>query len=405
MNLLGDVADAASQGVALPWPWWISVFLILPLIDAQNVFAYFRPPLPLASPIDADPDYTFIIPLFGHPRYFAARDRLEQYKEHVILSVNIAAPMMAEAADRWQAEGWRVSRCVIEDRLAPNELIAAALPMVDTAYAIRLDGDSAPLQDPALAIATLKRRTIDCASVVVVSSQHETLAERMQTLEYAIAMRTRHYRPWLTSGACMILRTGLYREVVARHSNFFLGEDIEVGRIALWLGANCGHVALDVETDVPSTFRSIFRQRRGWWCGSFRLAIVNIDRNLQVPGFFLYSTLFVWLLLPFKLAALVVAPEVVPLLVVEYMALTLVVNWPVRSRYMILLPYYALVQALVMPLFGVARWISLSRESGRCGRMTIGAWPSRDGRALAALDAAPPDLPALEVPAVQVSEA
>ena len=195
--------------------------------------------------------------------------------------------------------------------------------MVDTAYAIRLDGDSAPLQDPALAIATLKRRGVDCASVIVVGSRRDTLAERMQTLEYAIAMRNRRYRPWLTSGACMILRAGLYREVVARHSNFFLGEDIEVGRIALWCGANCGHVALDVETDVPPTFRGVFRQRRGWWCGSFRLSVVNIDRNLQVPGFFLYSTLFVWLLLPFKLAALVVAPEVVPLLVVEYMGLTL----------------------------------------------------------------------------------
>ena len=160
-----------------------------------------------------------------------------------------------------------------------------------------------------LAIATLKRRGVDCASVIVVGSRRDTLAERMQALEYAIAMRTRRYRPWLTSGACMVLRAGLYREVVARHSNFFLGEDIEVGRIALWCGANCGHVALDVETDVPPTFRGVFRQRRGWWCGSFRLSVVNIDRNLQVPGFFLYSTLFVSLLLPFKLAALVVAPR------------------------------------------------------------------------------------------------
>jgi hypothetical protein len=116
--------------------------------------------------------------------------------------------------------------------------------------------------------------------------------------------------------------------------------------------------------------------------------VINLDLNLQVPSYFLYSTVFTWLLLPFKLAALVVAPQVLPVLALEYMLLTLLVNWPARSRYLVLLPYFAFVQVLVLPFFGIARWFSLARATGRTGRLTIGHRPQRAlwRRGLEALD-------------------
>jgi hypothetical protein len=34
-------------------------------------------------------------------------------------------------------------------------------------------------------------------------------------------------------------------------------------------------------------------------------------------------------------------------------------------------PYYALVQALVLPMFGVARYVSLARAHGSLGRLDV----------------------------------
>ena len=48
-------------------------------------------------------------------------------------------------------------------------------------------------------------------------------------------------------------------------------------------------------TEAPATWRSLVRQRRLWWAGSFRHSIVNFDNNiLRAPIWAFYYAGLVW---------------------------------------------------------------------------------------------------------------
>ena len=66
----------------------------------------------------------------------------------------------------------------------------------------------------------------------VAAAKPHTIAAQLQALEYRMAMLSRHFRPWMTSGACFIGRTDALRRIYAKHSLWSPGEDIETGRVA-----------------------------------------------------------------------------------------------------------------------------------------------------------------------------
>ena len=99
--------------------------------------------------------------------------------------------------------------------------------------------------------------------------------------------------------------------------------------------------------------------------------MVNADKNLRFPLWSLYYLVLVWMLASGKMNAALTEPTVLPTLIVAYAGLTLVANWPVRSRWMLLFPVYSLVQAVVMPGFGLMRWIGLLFSTRAHGRYRI----------------------------------
>ena len=103
-----------------------------------------------------------------------------------------------------------------------------------------------------------------------------------------------------------------------------------------------------------------------WWSGSFRMAFVNADQTIRYPITFAYTVCAVWLLLLGKwheLSNIRSAVHVVPFLILIYTVLSIVANWEVRSRWMIAIPYYALFQAIVVPLFGAVYYLVLWRRT------------------------------------------
>ena len=54
-------------------------------------------------------DFTILVPLFGHPRYFDP-ERLLRYRHRVVVAMEIRAPLMEEFADELEAGGWNVER-------------------------------------------------------------------------------------------------------------------------------------------------------------------------------------------------------------------------------------------------------------------------------------------------------
>ena len=332
--------------------------------DAQNVLVRWRRALPLTG--DRCEDYTIVVPLFGDPSYFRNREQLEPYKEKVL----VAAALEPEACAQLESGGWRVRSCQPEV-VSPSALTHEALADVSTEYVIRLDGDSWPADDPGFAIGAAAAAGADLCSVKVLAARQTTAAECLQGVEYACAMRGRHLRPWETSGACIVGRKSALQAILARHTYWFVAEDIETGVLARHLRLRIAHLDLRVWTEVPSTFRRLFGQRRAWWAGNFRITWINFDRALHAPTSLAYAALLVWLGLVGKAATLVATAALLPAIILLYTGITLAANWEVRSRWMVLYPYCALVQALVLPAFGVARYVSLARANGTLGRLDV----------------------------------
>jgi hypothetical protein len=60
-----------------------------------------------------------VIPLFGHPRYLDGREAIAQYRENVLVALEVTPPVMEAFADELEAEGWRVSGSACRRRTQP----------------------------------------------------------------------------------------------------------------------------------------------------------------------------------------------------------------------------------------------------------------------------------------------
>jgi cellulose synthase/poly-beta-1,6-N-acetylglucosamine synthase-like glycosyltransferase len=347
------------------------------LFDFQNVLAWSDRRV-LGPHFERDFDFTIVVPAYGHPRYFEDRAHLLQYQANVLVAIDVGEPVMAEFADQLEAEGWRVSRKRLP-KPSPPAMIEAVLGEVTTTYLMRMDADTRLLEDVPRYIAAMRRDGADVCSTKVHVRNPRTVVERFQELEYRMAMLSRHYRPWLTSGACTVAKTTAWRAIFAQHSMWFPGEDIETGRVALALKLRVRHLRLHVETDAPNTWRALFRQRRLWWAGNFRHIIVNFDKNaLQLPVVTFYYVVLVYVGFYFKWWTFVC--EISPFVLVEalltifviYALITLIANLKVASPGILVYPPYALAQAILMPLVGAVYYVVLARRQGRLGRYGIG---------------------------------
>jgi cellulose synthase/poly-beta-1,6-N-acetylglucosamine synthase-like glycosyltransferase len=347
------------------------------LFDFQNVLAWWRGRT-LAAHTRPNFDYTIVVPLYGHPRYFADRDHLRAYQANVLVAMDVSNSRMRLFADELESEGWRICRTISEQPSAPL-LIAEALPHVTTSYVLRMDADTRPLDDLPRFVSAMAHDGADLCSTKVVVAQATTEAQRFQALEYRMAMLSRRFRPWLTSGACFAAKTSALRAIMATHSMWFPGEDIETGRIGFALKMRVRHLDMTVETDAPETWRALFKQRRLWWAGSFRHSIINLDRNaVQLPGWSLYYVGLVWAGVYFKWHSIIdylqpfVLVQMLAWLFVVYAFVTVIGNWQVRSWRMLVFPPYALVQAILMPTVGSMYYCLLACRLRYFGRYRFG---------------------------------
>jgi hypothetical protein len=373
----------------------LAAALVLVAFDFQNVLAWWR-----GRTVDVGWeltwDFTIIVPLFGRPHYFKHRRELWRYRENTLLAIEVGNPLMAEFADQIESLGWRVSRIRVANP-NPALLIREALAEVRTTYAFRLDGDTLVRRGLPQAVKSIARSGADLCSFKVHALEPKSVAARLQALEYRIAMLTRHFRPWLTSGACFIGKTEALRRIYDVHSCWSPGEDIETGRVAHALKLKIRHVDMPVYTEVPDTFLALFRQRRLWWAGTFRHWFVNGDRNIvQLPVLTSYYVLAIWTSVYYRWWELIEWGSLVralPLILAVYVLVTAVSNLQVLSPWMLVLPIYALVQSLVLPTIGACYYVVLACRRRSLGRYRFGyrrgpgqaARPSRTRSATASI--------------------
>jgi cellulose synthase/poly-beta-1,6-N-acetylglucosamine synthase-like glycosyltransferase len=345
-------------------------------LDMQNLASRWARILSLGE--ETSSDYTLIVPIFGDPKYFRNGDYLRRFRDRTLLAVNVDSPKMRRFVAELREQGWRVHASRLTGRVSCPQIVLDALRDVDTEYVIRIDGDTVSYEDPGRAVAAARAAGADLCSVKITVSRREALIEKLQAVEYDMSMLGRHNRAWMTSGACMIARTSALRGILSAHSFWFPGEDIETGVIAKHFRLAVRHVDMRFYTDAPETFRAWLRQRMMWWSGSFRMAFVNADQTLRFPLTFAYTVCVVWLLWSAKWHELVDPHHVaaiLPFVLLLYTGVCFFSNWTVRSRWMVLYPYYALFQALVLPPLGACYYLWLWSKQKKIkppGRYRIG---------------------------------
>jgi cellulose synthase/poly-beta-1,6-N-acetylglucosamine synthase-like glycosyltransferase len=325
-------------------------------------------------------NYTIVVPVFGSPSYLKNLNYLLRFKDKVMIVTTVdEKPEMAQFLSELTQMGIRVAKFKVTDRedvkfgllkqvVTYDLLRREATKLIETKYLVFLDADSMPEDDVGKVCAVMERENLDVASVKVLPDASSNLLEKAQKVEYEISMLARHYMPWLTSGACIVGKTSVLRDIMNKHSLYFWGGDIEIGVLARNMAKRVGHINFKVYTEVPKSLAKWVRQRINWFCGWFRMAIINVDKNIKCPLYIIYS-LAELLLCPFKWWALITYPMLLPVVLALYIAVTFLVNWQVRSTSMFIFPIYALFQTLVMPVFGCLRYLQILFAKKIAGRI------------------------------------
>ncbi len=363
---------------------WLAIF------DFLSIRANFKQPVDIYETKKRSNDFALLVPIFNDVKYLSNVDFLRKYAKNVVLcTTDQETPEFREALEKIASEnGFRISYAPVEGKgknpwaiysktlLAHDAVLKVTTHRLSEKYVIFIDGDTYVDGDLSILCGAMDENEFDLASVRVIPSRRETIMERLQGIEYDIAMRGRFLYPWLTSGAGMIARAEVMKAVFENHSLFFNGGDIEIGKLADMMGFRVGHIPMVFYTDVPPTFIRWMNQRKSWMCGKFRHSIVNIHHNLNYPFHFLYYSLVLYFLYPFKVLEAISHPYLLPLIIVFYIIVTFVANWRVRSKWMVIYPLYAFFQVMIGIWQGVWRYIITVRRTGNFGRIRIDRSPN-----------------------------
>lgn len=371
----------------LPYFDRLTYGLVMSVFDMQNLFRRGSSMIePDCAPLD---DYTVIVPLFRDPSYVKNLDWLKAYSNRVLVCMpRDDTERMQEFSREIESYGIKVLKVPTDSGFrgdAKYHVIRSALQgpetyellrlegveAIGTKYTCFLDADSVPEGDVGRVCAAMEEENIDVASVKVRVRSPETLIEKLQKIEYDIAMTARQYRPWLTSGACCISKTSALREIMHNHSLYFAAGDIEVGVLARLMKFRVAHANFNVDTVVPSSFKAWFRQRRMWCCGGFRTSVINFDKHLSSPLYLFYTAVLVYGWLAKRWLTLVHVPWVLPVMILFYIPVTFLGNWRNRDWYMFIFPLYAVIQVFILMLLGIARYIYLLIRYRVTGRIQV----------------------------------
>jgi cellulose synthase/poly-beta-1,6-N-acetylglucosamine synthase-like glycosyltransferase len=384
----------------------VSIFCISLIDFVVIVRARFARAVEITETTGEDEDFTILIPIFGDMKYLKNIKFLEQYSKHVILcTTNRESEEFNEQIEAVaKQKGFRIFRSKVplsSNYVKPNpwalftyaltakhiytgsakalsnqinrdlerdEIIRESFSIIKTKFCIYLDGDTVAKQNLRQLVHKFQTSKLDLASVRVLASKNETLMEKLQSLEYELAMDARKIYPWLTSGASMISTTDSMKNIMSHHSLFFSGGDIEIGKLAKMLGHKVGHIKFEFYTDVPPTFKAWFRQRRMWFGGGFRHAIINLHQySWKNPMFYFYTTVLVYSLAPLRIYEMVKYPAVLLIVIVLYWMLVFAFNWQKRGWHYFLVPFYALTQILVLVPLGMCTYFILAFNSNNVG--------------------------------------
>jgi hypothetical protein len=348
-------------------------------------------------------DFTILIPIFGKISYLKNTQFLKKYASQVVLCTTTHETDQFNAdiqkvADTYgfkifrsevqmsvrtqKPNPWNIFKNTLSEGTAGktelvqetvrDEIIKESFQVVNSEYSVFIDGDTTAKDDLAKIVGVMAEKDYDLASVRVVAANRETLIEKLQAIEYELAMDARKIYPWLTSGAGMVAKTEVVRNIMTHHSLFFSGGDIEIGKLATMMGYKVGHLSVEFYTDIPHTFRAWFCQRVAWCGGDFRHEIMNLPgQSWHYPLFFLYNTVVVYLLTPIRWMEILYHPEILLLVILLYWILIGAFHLRRLHWYYLLFPLYSLFQVMIILPLGVVAYFGMVRRSRNIGLIKL----------------------------------
>ncbi len=311
-----------------------------------------------------DNDYSILVPIFNDTKYLKNIPFLEGYASRVyILTSNQETQEFNENIERiCNKYNFRLFKADIkpDQEKTPWLLFSIALhgksgisDMINSDNVVLIDGDTYTEGNIGSLVATMNENKLDLASVKILPDSPYSIAEKLQSIEYYIAMQARVIFPYLTSGAALIGRKDALKRIYARHSMYFQAGDIEVGILAKKIGYQVGYIPFEFFTEVPDSIGSLVKQRLSWASGTFRLFVVNIFQNLRNhPWEIVYTCIMIYLLAFFKLWSFVLY---FPLIAIScycvYVLILSIIMFKEFSLMVVLSPIYSFVQSvLILPL-------------------------------------------------------
>ncbi len=328
-------------------------------------------------------DFEVLVPIYGSMRFLENVAYLADYGSKVLICTTASETdeFYADLAKITAQYGFREFRGVVDSSnvagkrntggTVRDRLVRDALAHVQAGNVVCIDADTVTDRPLDELVGCMLGCGYDMASVRLVPSNLTNWITRLQAHEYRVAMSLRKVAPWLVSGACHAARTVVHRDVMAQHSLFFQGNDVETGLIAHALGYRVGHIPFAVPTTVPDSVRAWMRQRLAWSGGEFRLFIVNVHLLRRHPLLWTYGAVIVILAAPFRWMTVLSPGWPLLAVVAWYLVYGAYVNWRTRDRWSFLIPLYTAFSSLVLTPLGVITYFRMAMKSKNFGRISL----------------------------------
>ncbi len=328
----------------------------------------------VAASYTPTPNYLILPTVYGDVSYLQNLSFLKKYnRQTVICTTKYESPQFYRALRKiCRQNGLRyIAVDVPKSRSKPlknpyaiyrGAFVSGRLKVRKDTPCLLMDADTYALSNVNNLARAFEASGYDVASLRCEASKPKNLIEKLQAFEYKLAMDGRNMDPWLTSGACNISRAGALKRIFKSHSNFFVGGDIEIGKLAQIMGLKIGHLDFTFYTAVPSTFKEWFKQRVMWFSGGIRHHVINVS-SFSWWHFFLlfYNSLLIYLLLPIRWLEFINLPLLAPLIIIfSWTYIYLLVgpkNW--RVEYLAL-PLYSFVQTMIILPLAMFKYINLA---------------------------------------------
>lgn len=218
-------------------------------------------------------------------------------------------------------------------------------------------------------VRTFIAQNVDIASLRCEVAKPGSIIETLQDFEYKMAMDNRRMDPWLTSGACNMAKAYVFRHVFSKHSNFFAGGDIEIGKLAQVMGYRVKHIEFTFYTAAPTTIKAWFNQRIIWFAGGIRHHVTNIGSYGWHHFFMLfYNSLLIYLLLPLRWIEVLNYPlTLAALICLSWIYTAILVYGRGWKPAYLLLPFYSFIQSMIILPWAFGRYLKLCRQQNSFG--------------------------------------